>query len=72
MSKREAKKLSSSKKAKKAFSVVSLFSGYGGLDLGFAGGFAYRKWAFDKNLFQMVFAKELSKNKLIQTRILWG
>jgi len=41
------------------YKVVSLFSGCGGLDLGFIGGFSFRKRFFKKNKFKIVFANDI-------------
>ena len=38
---------------KKTYKVVSLFSGCGGLDLGFSGGFDFRNRHFEKNKFKI-------------------
>lgn len=40
-------------------SVVSLFSGCGGLDLGFIGGFDYRHFHLPKNNFRVVFSNDI-------------
>lgn len=40
------------------FKVVSLFSGCGGLDLGFVGGFHFRSFEFPRNNFELVFAND--------------
>lgn len=44
---------------KKALKVVSLFSGCGGLDLGFAGGFTFRNRDFKKNNCKIEFANDI-------------
>lgn len=44
---------------KKALKVVSLFSGCGGLDLGFAGGFTFRNRNFKKNNCKIEFANDI-------------
>lgn len=41
--------------------VLSLFSGCGGFDLGFLGGFSFRQFDFDKNNFEVVFANDIEK-----------
>lgn len=46
------------KKKNTALKVVSLFSGCGGLDLGFVGGFSYRNRFFKKTEFKIVFAND--------------
>ena len=45
-------------KKEKTFKVVSLFSGCGGLDLGFNGGFNFRNLHFKKNNFKIDFAND--------------
>ncbi|HTN09135.1 DNA (cytosine-5-)-methyltransferase [Agriterribacter sp.] len=45
--------------AKKTYKVVSLFSGCGGLDLGFTGGFNFRDRHFGKNKFKIEFANDI-------------
>ena len=47
-------------KAKK-FSVISLFSGCGGMDLGFLGGFTSLNKKYNKNPFQIIWANELNE-----------
>lgn len=46
-------------KQEKTFKVVSLFSGCGGLDLGFNGGFNFRNLHFKKNNFKIDFANDI-------------
>jgi DNA (cytosine-5)-methyltransferase 1 len=43
----------------KQFSVVSLFSGCGGLDLGFIGDFKFRQFDFPANDFEVVFSNDI-------------
>ncbi len=43
----------------KLFTVVSLFAGCGGLDLGFSGDFKYRKFFFPKNPFKIILANDI-------------
>ena len=43
----------------KPLKVVSLFSGAGGMDLGFKGGFDYLGEHYDKNPFELVFANDI-------------
>lgn len=43
----------------KLFSVVSLFSGCGGLDLGFVGDFKFRHLTFPANNFKLVFSNDI-------------
>lgn len=45
--------------ATKPLNVVSLFSGAGGMDLGFRGGFEYLGEVYDKNPFNLVFANDI-------------
>ncbi|MGI8883154.1 MAG: DNA cytosine methyltransferase [Pyrinomonadaceae bacterium] len=45
---------------KKIFSVVSLFSGCGGMDLGFHGGFSVLGRKYAKNPFKIIWANELN------------
>lgn len=42
------------------YSVVSLFSGCGGMDLGFLGGFNFLEKRYAKNRFEIIWANELS------------
>jgi DNA (cytosine-5)-methyltransferase 1 len=44
--------------SQRPFRVLSLFSGCGGLDLGFVGGFKYRHFKFPKTGFKLVFAND--------------
>lgn len=44
--------------ARKKIKVVSLFSGCGGMDLGFLGGFDYRGYGFQKTGYELVFAND--------------
>ncbi|RIY36838.1 DNA cytosine methyltransferase [Psittacicella gerlachiana] len=53
------KTISSSPKQK--YQVVSLFSGLGGLDLGFVGGFEFLGTEFTKNPFEIKFANDIFK-----------
>lgn len=43
----------------KIFNVVSLFSGCGGLDLGFVGDFKFRQLNFSKNPFKIVLSNDI-------------
>ena len=49
------------KEAKKSFSVISLFSGCGGLDLGFVGGFEFLNKQYPKNNFKVVWANDIDE-----------
>jgi DNA (cytosine-5)-methyltransferase 1 len=44
---------------KKSYKVASLFSGCGGLDLGFKGGFDFLEHKYEKNPFEIVWANEI-------------
>lgn len=46
----------------KKFKVASLFSGCGGLDLGFTGGFSFRDKEFTKHNTEIVFANDFDKD----------
>jgi DNA (cytosine-5)-methyltransferase 1 len=46
-------------KPTKTFSVLSLFSGCGGLDLGFMGDFKFRNQYFSRNKFDVVFSNDI-------------
>lgn len=46
----------------KKYKVLSLFSGCGGLDLGFIGGFNFMGNNFSKNNFEIVWSNEIDKN----------
>ena len=45
----------------KKYSVVSLFAGCGGLDLGFVGGFTFLNRFYDKNNFEVIWANDIEK-----------
>src|SRR6056297_285745 len=45
----------------KTFSVVSLFSGCGGMDLGFRGDFRVFNTYYEKNNFEILFANDIEK-----------
>jgi DNA (cytosine-5)-methyltransferase 1 len=44
------------------YSVVSLFSGCGGIDFGFKGGFNYLNKFYEKNNFDLIFANDIDKS----------
>ncbi|ADO07587.1 hypothetical protein HPPC_06895 [Helicobacter pylori PeCan4] len=44
------------------FTITSLFSGCGGLDLGFCGGFNFLNRHYAKNPFKIIYANDLDKN----------
>ena len=46
----------------KKYKVLSLFSGCGGLDLGFTGDFKFLKKSFSKNNFEIIWANDIDKN----------
>jgi len=46
---------------KKTISVVSLFSGCGGMDLGFLGGFSFLGKKYKRNKFTIIWANEINK-----------
>lgn len=47
--------------SKTNYKVVSLFSGCGGMDLGFKGGFTFLNKLYDKNPFEIVFSNDFEK-----------
>lgn len=47
---------------RKCFSVISLFSGCGGLDLGFVGGFEFLKKKYSKNRFKVIWANDIDES----------
>lgn len=49
------------KKKSRTFSVVSLFAGCGGMDLGFKGGFTFLERRYAKHPFKLVWANELNE-----------
>src|SRR5579871_1719699 len=55
----KTKKSNATTSAKRTYKVVSLFSGCGGLDLGFTGGFNFRDRYFEKNKFKIEFANDI-------------
>jgi DNA (cytosine-5)-methyltransferase 1 len=44
------------------YKVLSLFSGCGGLDLGFQGGFKFLNKEYHRNNFDIVWANDIEKN----------
>lgn len=46
--------------SKRAYSVISMFSGCGGMDLGLLGGFEYLGKSYSKNPFEMTWANDLN------------
>lgn len=54
-------KVASRKETRKSYSVVSLFSGCGGLDLGFVGGFRFLKKQYPRNHFEVVWANDIDE-----------
>lgn len=49
------------KETRKRYSVISLFSGCGGLDLGFVGGFNFLKNKYPKNGFEVIWANDIDE-----------
>ncbi len=47
------------------FTITSLFSGCGGLDLGFCGGFDFLNRHYAKNPFKIIYANDLDKNAVL-------
>ncbi|GAA9846273.1 DNA cytosine methyltransferase [Helicobacter pylori] len=47
------------------FTITSLFSGCGGLDLGFCGGFDFLNRYYAKNPFKIIYANDLDKNAVL-------
>ncbi|MCX5642318.1 MAG: DNA cytosine methyltransferase [Candidatus Omnitrophica bacterium] len=47
---------------RRRFSVISLFSGCGGLDLGFIGGFDFLKKKYPKNRFEVIWANDIDES----------
>lgn len=58
--------------AKNSFNILSLFSGAGGLDLGFRGGFDYLNKTYKKHNFNLVFANDIDKNACETFRMNFG
>lgn len=54
-------KIGEQKKVKTPFSVLSLFSGCGGLDLGFVGGFEFLNKYYSKNNFKVIWANDIDE-----------
>lgn len=50
-----------SESRKSCFTVVSLFSGCGGMDLGFKGGFTFLGYRYAKHPFEVIWANELNE-----------
>lgn len=55
-------KIVDEKNSKRTYSVVSLFSGCGGLDLGFVGGFRFLKDNYHKNNFKVIWANDIDES----------
>ncbi len=49
----------------KKYSIISLFSGCGGLDLGFSGGFNVLKKRYKKNNYEIIWANDVDSNACI-------
>src|SRR6056297_3196948 len=56
----EARKKEESRMTK--YKVISLFSGCGGLDLGFQGGFKFLDKKYNKNKFEVIWANDLDSH----------
>jgi DNA (cytosine-5)-methyltransferase 1 len=54
--------VTSQKQTKKVFTVISLFAGCGGLDLGFTGGFKFLGEKYPQNNFEVIWANETFAN----------
>lgn len=54
-------KANSKKPATQRYSIVSLFAGCGGLDLGFRGGFSFLDKSYCENPFDIIWANEINK-----------
>lgn len=50
------------KKLKNKFTIISLFSGCGGMDLGLVGGFDFLNQHYDKTGFEIIWANEINAN----------
>lgn len=50
------------------YKILSLFSGCGGLDLGFQGGYQFLRKTFPKNNFEVVWANDIDKNACLTYR----
>ncbi len=48
--------------SEKIYKVVSLFSGCGGMDLGFEGGFTYLNKSYKSNPFEIIYSNDFEKN----------
>lgn len=58
---KKAEKASATNKVTKLYTVVSMFSGCGGMDLGFRGGFKVFGKEYKKNQFRIVWANDLNE-----------
>ena len=62
----------------KKYSVISLFSGCGGLDLGFTGGFSFLGKNYPRRNFEIIWANDIDENacqtfrKNFKKQIFWG
>ncbi len=52
-------------KMKKNYSIISLFSGCGGLDLGFTGGFSFLDKHYGKRKFDILWANDIDENSCL-------
>lgn len=62
MSSHQTTKQRKDEKSAKKFSVISLFAGCGGLDLGFVGGFDFLGKKYPKRNFEIIWANDIDKN----------
>lgn len=58
----QAISLEKQKKLKKSYSVLSLFTGCGGLDLGFTGGFEFLGKKYPRNSFEVIWANDIDES----------
>ena len=58
----QQRKISAIKKRQEKITVVSLFSGCGGMDLGFVGGFEFLGKTYNPLPFDIIWANELNQN----------
>ncbi|AOZ77266.1 cytosine methyltransferase [Clostridium pasteurianum DSM 525 = ATCC 6013] len=58
--------------SKRRFTILSLFSGCGGLDLGFKGGFTYLHGNYERNNFDIIWANEINSQAVETYRSYFG
>ena len=56
----------------KKYSVISLFTGCGGLDLGFTGGFTFLDKFYQRNNFEIIWANDIDKASCLTYRNNFG